>query len=277
MNLRFDLHSHSTHSDGLLTPSELVERAAQRGVDALALTDHDETGGLAEARAAARRRGIALIDGVEVSVSWHGHTLHVVGLNVDPRHAALAAGLQAVRDGRRGRAERIAADLERAGIAGSLEGARGYAANPELVGRTHFARYLVEHGHARDMPSAFKRYLTAGNPGDVPHQWAALGDAVSWIRASGGVAVLAHPGRYRMAEEERHALLAAFKEAGGLGLEVVTGSHTPDQFVYWAKGARRYGLHASAGSDYHGPGESYRDLGELPALPAGCTPVWRLL
>ncbi len=271
---RFDLHSHSTRSDGLLTPAELVARAAQNGVTVLALTDHDEVGGVSEARTAAGLEGIALVNGVEISVTWNGHTLHVVGLHVDPGCSELVAGLEHVRSGRRSRAEGMASSLAQAGIAGSLEGARSYAANPELVSRTHFARFLVERGHSRDVQSVFKKYLVSGRPGYVSHQWASLEQAVGWIRASGGMPVLAHPGRYKLDNPQREMLLTQFRDLGGIGVEVVTGSHTAEQFATWGRYARRFGLLASAGSDYHGPRESYRDLGELPALPDGCTPIW---
>lgn len=272
--LSFDLHSHSTRSDGLLAPAELVARAAERGVRALALTDHDEVSGLQEANAHAGQVGIAFINGVEISVTWNGETLHVVGLHIDPENAELAAGLDHIRSGRQRRAECIASELEQAGIDGSLAGARSYAANPDLVSRTHFARFLVERGHARDVQTVFRKYLAAGKPGYVPHQWASLELAVHWIRASGGIPVLAHPGRYKLDNTQREAMLANFAELGGTAIEVVTGSHTADQFVTWARYAQRFGLLASAGSDFHGPGETRRDLGELPELPAGCTPVW---
>ena len=269
-----DLHSHSTRSDGLLTPAELVARARERGVRALALTDHDEVSGLHEARTRAAQVGITFIDGVEISVTWGGQTLHVVGLHIDPENAELTAGLEQIRSGRGQRAARIASELEQAGIDDSLAGARSYAANPDLVSRTHFARFLVERGHARDVQTVFRKYLATGKPGYVPHQWASLEQAVHWIKASGGIAVLAHPGRYKLDDRQRDALLANFAELGGAAVEVVTGSHTADQFVTWAHHARRFGLFASAGSDFHGPGESRCDLGELPELPAGCTPVW---
>ena len=271
---RYDLHSHSTYSDGTMRPRELVLRAAERGVGVLALTDHDELGGLAEARAAAVEKGIELIDGVEVSVTWRAHTVHVVGLLVDPGHTVLVEGLRATRAGRFERAERMAAELERIGIPGTLEGARRYVTNPELVSRTHFARHLVESGRAKNTQAVFESYLGEGKPGYVAHTWATLPDAVRWIDAAGGIAVIAHPGRYKLDDAERSALLGEFKALGGVGLEVVTGSHTPDQFGYWAKRAREFGLLASAGSDFHGPRETYRDLGDLPPLPSGCTPIW---
>ena len=272
---RYDLHSHSTYSDGMMRPAELLERAAQRGVQALALTDHDEVSGLGEARSAAEAAGIELIDGVEVSVSWHGHTLHVVGLHVDPSNAILLEGLRANRSGRAERAARMSAELEKIGIPGTLEGARAYVTNPELVSRTHFARYLVESGVARNTQAVFDRYLGAGKPGYVPHLWASLEQAIDWITSAGGLPVLAHPGRYKLDESERDTLLTCFKELGGVGIEVVTGSHTPDQYGYWAERARQHDLLASVGSDFHGPRESYRDLGDLPPLPSGCTPIWQ--
>ena len=275
MGVRPDLHSHSTRSDGLLAPAELVERAAIRGVTALALTDHDDTSGLEEAGAAAAEQGVELIKGVEISVTWEGHTIHVVGLYIDPSGAELAEGLRALRSGRSRRASVMAAELEKLGMRGALEGARRHARNPELVGRAHFARFLVQHGYARDVQSVFRNYLAPGKPGYVPHQWTTLELAVRWIGASGGMAVLAHPGRYPLGTPQQEALLGEFRDAGGAGLEVVSGSHTPEQFRVYARYAGRFGLLASSGSDFHGPREGRYDLGALPALPAGCTPIWR--
>jgi predicted metal-dependent phosphoesterase TrpH len=272
--LDVDLHSHSTYSDGLLAPQDLVNRAFAQGVNMYALTDHDELGGLAEARCAAEAHGMRFIDGVEISVSWEAETLHIVGLNIDPQHEAIAAGLRQVRAGRHVRAERIAADLERVGIAGALEGARRYARNPDLVSRAHFARYMVERGDVKDTQTAFKRFLTAGKPGYVAHQWATLPQAVAWITAAGGAAVIAHPGRYKLNNRENEALLGEFRDLGGAAVEVVTGSHTVDQYATWARYAQRFGLKASAGSDFHGPEESYLGLGKLPDLPYGLVPVW---
>ena len=272
--MKVDLHSHSTCSDGLLSPAELVERAVLRGVDMLALTDHDELAGLTPARAAAGQWGLRFINGVEISVQWEDTTLHIVGLNVNADHAPLVNGLSAIRAGREQRAQRMAGSLAAAGIAGSLEGARRYAKNPELLSRSHFARYLVEAGHARDTNAVFRNYLTPGKPGYVPHQWAALSDALDWITGSGGLAVLAHPGRYPLNQQQAEKLLGEFVELGGAAVEVVTGSHTPEEFVIWARYAKRFGLRASAGSDFHGPGEGYRDVGNVPVLPAGCDPVW---
>ena len=272
--LDVDLHSHSTHSDGLLTPAEVVTRAFEQGVKTYALTDHDELSGLPQARATAEAHGMQFINGVEISVSWQDETLHIVGLNFDPEHAQIADGLRAVRAGRHQRADRIAADLERAGVAGALAGAKRYARNPDLLSRPHFARYLVEQGLVKDTQAAFKRFLTPGKPGYVEHQWVTLAQAVQWIIAAGGAAVIAHPGRYKLNNRENEVLLGEFRDLGGAGVEVVTGSHTTDQYETWARYARRYGLKASAGSDFHGPGESYLDLGKLPDLPYGLVPVW---
>ncbi|MBI5918149.1 MAG: PHP domain-containing protein [Nitrosomonadales bacterium] len=279
--LDYDLHCHSDVSDGLLPPAELVARAAERGVRVLALTDHDDIDGLAQARVAALARGMTFINGVEISVTWRSHTLHVVGLNVDPSWRPLIDGLHSIRSGRRARAEKMAAGLAKCGISGVLAGASRYAHNPDIIGRTHFARYLVEVGQARDVKSVFKRFLVKGKPGYVPHEWASLSDAIGWIRGSGGVAVLAHPGRYMMGKHSMGAktmreLLVEFTAFGGQALEVVTSSHSPNQFAEFARYAREFDLYASCGSDFHGPGESYFDIGRLPDLPMDVRPVWQL-
>ncbi len=273
----YDLHCHSVYSDGTLTPPELVARAAQRGVRVLALTDHDDTGGLAEARVAAAEHGIRMIDGVEISVTWRSHTLHIVGLGITPGNAALQAGLAATRGGRVARAREMAAALASLGIAGSFEGAQAFAANPRMIGRTHFARFLVRQGVVKDINTAFKRFLGAGQPCCVPVQWASLGDAVRWIRAGNGVAVIAHPGRYPLDAALMRELLTEFSDLGGGAIEVVTGSHRPHHYRTFAAHARHYGLAASTGSDFHSPQESHHDLGSLPALPGGCLPVWEIL
>lgn len=270
----YDLHCHSTASDGLLAPAELVRRAAANGVDMLALTDHDEISGLAEARAQAAELGLRFVDGVEVSISWGGIAIHIVGLNIDPHNAQLQQGLQAIREGRAERAKKMALDLERAGIRGSLEGAYAYVDNPNLIGRTHFARFLVEKRYVSDVKSAFQHYLVSGKPGYVQHQWATLQDALAYIKAGGGVAVLAHPGRYKLTRTEMRKFLGEFRDGGGTGVEVVTSSHTGEQFLEYAMLAGEFGLLASRGSDFHGPGESRIDLGRLPQLAAGLKPVW---
>jgi len=270
---KIDLHSHSTVSDGTYTPTELVRYAAAQGVEVMALTDHDDLGGLEEARAAAAEQSIRLVNGVEISVSWNGRTIHIVGLGVDPAHAELQAGLEKIRAGRLTRAAAIAAELDKVGISGSLEGARGFAAE-RIISRTHFARFLVANGHAKDVKTVFKKFLVKGRPGHVSHRWADMAEAIGWIKSSGGIAVLAHPGRYDIGKMTLHALFAAFKEAGGEAVEVVSGSHTPDQYRLFAEFAKQYGLLSSVGSDYHGPTHNYFDMGRLPPLPDGCVPVW---
>jgi predicted metal-dependent phosphoesterase TrpH len=278
--LDYDLHCHSSVSDGLLKPAEVVARAAERGVKTLALTDHDDMDGLPEARAAAATCGINFINGVEISVSWRSHTLHLVGLNIDPAYAPLDQGVAMVRRGRTERAAQMAESLARAGIGGALEGAYRYANNPELIGRTHFARFLVEIGRAKDVGSVFKHYLVKGKPGFVAHEWAPLADAIQWISGSGGVPVLAHPGRYTrgrkpLGKTTLRELFTEFVALGGRGVEVVSGSHTPEQYAEFARYAQEFDLLASCGSDFHGPEESYRDLGRLPDFPLGCKPVWQ--
>ena len=273
--LRYDLHCHSTHSDGLLTPTELVRRSAQRGVDVLALTDHDELSGLAEARAEAKAAHIRLVDGAELSVSWRDLTLHVVGLRVDPDCPALRDGLAAIRAGRSGRARRIGDALAAAGIDGAYEGALKFVTSERLISRTHFARFLVEAGHGRETRDIFKSYLVPGKPGHVAHAWASVPEAIAWIHVAGGQAVLAHPGRYKLSPTGMRELLAEFRDAGGDGIEVLSPSHSDAQIAEFARHARRFGFLASSGSDYHGPRESYVDLGDMPALPAGLTPIWQ--
>jgi predicted metal-dependent phosphoesterase TrpH len=273
--LRYDLHSHSTHSDGLLAPADVARRAAARGVDVWALTDHDETSGLAEAGEAAREAGLRFVHGAELSVSWNDVTLHVVALGIDPACPELRDGLESIRNGRDQRARRMAESLEAAGITDAYEGAASYVTNERLISRTHFARYLVETGHVRDMAAAFKQYLTAGKPGYVKHAWATLQQAIDWIVVAGGQAVLAHPGRYRVDSRQMRDLLTEFRDSGGHGIEVLSPSHTAAQTSEFASYARSFGLLASSGSDYHGPGESWIDLGDMPDLPAGVTPVWK--
>lgn len=273
-DLNVDLHCHSVVSDGTLSPIDLVERAHRNGVDVLALTDHDEVRGLADAGARAEALGLAFVPGVEVSVTWGGETIHVVGLRIDFRDRALIDGLERTRSGRDGRAHEIAESLAAAGIPDAYEGALRYAGNPELVSRSHFARYIVETGVCSGVDEVFRRFLVEGRPGYVPHRWAKLADAVGWIRAAGGVAVMAHPGRYRLSDLSMDRMLTEFRDAGGQGIEVVSGSHTPQQYVTFTAVALRFGLAASRGSDFHGPGESRHDLGSLPPLPRSLTPVW---
>jgi predicted metal-dependent phosphoesterase TrpH len=275
--MNWDLHCHSSASDGIFSPGEVVRRAHANGVTVLSLTDHDATSGLAEAEETAALLGLRFWPGVEISVSWEGQSLHVLGLGIDAANATLNAGLGGLRAGRWRRAVRIADALSRVGIAGSLEGAMSYAGNSELVSRTHFARFLAARNYARDVKSVFRRFLSVGKPGYVAHEWASLGDAARWIRASGGIAVLAHPARCKLSEREMRRLLCEFRGFGGEGVEVVTGNHARDQYERFARLARDLGLAASRGSDFHGPGESRADLGMLAEIPPGLTPVHALL
>lgn len=270
----FDLHCHSNISDGVLAPQELARRAHGNGVDVWALTDHDEVSGIAEARAVALELGMRHVSGVEVSISFAGETVHIIGLQIDENHAPLVDGLQEIRAGRCARAQEIGLQLEKVGIADAHAGALRYAVNPGLVGRTHFARYIVELGLCGNVNQVFKKYLVEGKPGFVPHRWASLEQALQWIIGAGGIAVIAHPGRYKFGDLAQAQLFEQFKELGGKGIEVVTGSHSLDQYQEYASLAKRYGFLASSGSDFHAPGESRVDVGTLPPLPAGVTPVW---
>ena len=275
--LNADLHCHSVVSDGTLTPEELAARAKANGVELWSLTDHDEIGGQHRAAAAARSQGMAYLTGTEISVTFAGNTVHIVGLGFDPDNAALAQGLAATRAGRGERAQEMAAQLAQVGIHGAYEGALKFVGNPELISRTHFARFLVETQVCRDTNEVFRKYLTEGKPGYVPHRWATLGDAVRWITEAGGLAVIAHPARYKFTANEEYALFSEFKAHGGAGVEVVTGSHTAAEYVTYAAMAEEFGLAASRGSDFHSPDESHTDLGTLPYLPGHLTPIWETL
>ncbi|CAM3453400.1 3',5'-nucleoside bisphosphate phosphatase [Polaromonas hydrogenivorans] len=275
--LNADLHCHSVVSDGTLTPEALAERAKNNGVELWALTDHDEIGGQHRAAAAAKAQGMAYLTGTEISVTFAGETVHIVGLGFDPDDAALKQGLHNTRNGREQRAMEMSDSLAKVGIHGAFEGALKFVGNPELISRTHFARFLVESGVCKETNEVFRKYLTEGKPGYVPHRWATLKDAVTWITQAQGIAVIAHPGRYNFSANEEYALFTEFKAHGGRGVEVVTGSHTKQEFVKYAETAKEFGLAASRGSDFHSPDESHTDLGALPFLPGDLTPVWELL
>ena len=272
--LNVDLHCHSNVSDGVLAPAALAHYARKAGVDVWGLTDHDEVSGIAQARAAAAELGMPFVAGVEISITWAGQTVHIVGLNIDATEPALLQGLAETRSGRDARGREMAAQLTEAGIPNVWEGALRYVANPDLISRTHFARYLVECGVCANVNEVFRKYLTEGKPGFVPHRWASLGQALGWISGAGGVAVIAHPGRYKFSPLAEGALFDEFKQLGGSAIEVVTGSHTPDQYAVYADLARRYGFLASRGTDFHAPGELRADFSQLPPLPSGVTPVW---
>jgi len=276
-SLNADLHCHSVVSDGTLTPEELAARAKAHGVELWALTDHDEIGGQRRAAAAALALDLPYLCGTEISVSFAGKTVHIVGLGFDPEDANLQDGLQATREGRSQRAMEMAEQLARVGIPGAYEGALKFVGNPELISRTHFARFLVERGACRDTNEVFRKYLSDGKPGFVPHRWASLKDAVTWIAQAQGVAVIAHPARYGLSANEEYALFSEFKAHGGRAVEVVTGSHSAAECLRYAETAREFGLAASRGSDFHSPEESRTELGSLPRLAQDLTPVWALL
>jgi predicted metal-dependent phosphoesterase TrpH len=273
MFLHYDLHSHSTASDGSLSPTELVTRAHAAGVDVLALTDHDNTQGIPEAREVAADLGLRLVPGVEISVTWNKATIHIVGLNVDIENEALQQGLARLREFRTWRGEEIARRLAKHGIEGAYEGAKAYS-HGLILSRTHFARFLVEQGHAKDMGKVFGKFLTHNKPGYVPGEWASLEEAVQWIHGAGGQAVIAHPARYRLSATRKRQFMGEFKELGGEGLEVVSGSHSKGDAYNMAQYAKRFGFLASRGSDYHGPEQPWVELGKLDDLPEGCEPVW---
>ena len=269
----YDLHSHSTASDGSLNPEDLVARAIEQDVDVLALTDHDGTEGIKEAQQAAESGNLTLIAGVEISVTWGKNTVHILGLNIDPDTVSLQQGLTKLRDYRIGRAHEIAKRLDKAGISGALDGARKYASEV-MLGRVHFAKFLVEHGYAKDINDVFKRYLVRNKPGYVPGEWAGLVDAVSWINDAGGQAVIAHPARYRMTATKLRRLVTEFKEVGGVGFEVVSGRQHPEEIKTLARIAEQFELLSSCGSDFHSPDNSWVELGRLSPLPQNCVPVW---
>jgi predicted metal-dependent phosphoesterase TrpH len=275
--LNADLHCHSVISDGTLTPEALAARAKANGVELWALTDHDEIGGQQRAAAAAHAEGMHYLTGVEISVTFIGQTVHIVGLGFDADNPALVQGLAQTRGGRSQRALDMASGLAKAGIEGAFEGALKFAGNHDLISRTHFARFLVESGVCRDTNEVFRKYLVEGKPGYVEHRWATLKDAVTWITQAGGMAVIAHPARYKFSANQEFALFTEFKGHGGQGVEVITGSHTPAEYLVYAETAKEFGLFASRGSDFHSPDESHTELGTLPFLPGSVTPIWTLL
>jgi len=272
--LNVDLHCHSSVSDGVLPPAAVAEHAHKAGVNVWALTDHDEVGGVASAREAAQLYGMRFVSGVEISITWANETVHIVGLQIDENNPTLVKGLEETRSGRDNRGREIGRQLALAGIPGAYEGALNYVDNPALMSRTHFARFLVEQGVCSSVPEVFRKYLSPGKPGYVEHRWATLQDAVGWILGAGGVAVIAHPGRYKFTPLQEGILFDEFKQLGGTAIEVVTGSHSPDQYPKYANLANSYGFLASRGTDFHAPGETRVDFRFLPPLPGNVTPVW---
>lgn len=256
-----------------MSPAELVKRAHSQGVDVLALTDHDVTDGLDEAATTAASLGMGFVPGIEISVTWQKQTVHIIGLHIDTSSENLQQGLAKLREFRNWRAEEIGRRLEKKGIPGACEGARRLARGA-IISRTHFARFLIENGYAKDMRDLFKRYLVKNKPGHVAGEWAGLDEAVGWITRAGGQAVIAHPARYRMTATRLRHLIGAFKDAGGVGFEVVSGTHSHDEVKYMGRLANQSGLLASCGSDFHSPANTYPELGRLPEMPEACTPIW---
>ena len=273
MSLIYDLHAHSTASDGTLSPAELMQHAHAAGVNVMALTDHDTTAGIAEARDTATQLGMDFIPGIELSVTWNNRTVHIVGLGIDENSEPMQAGIKKLMDFRQWRAEEIGRRLEKAGYSDMYEKAKAYS-NGRLIGRVHFARALVEAGHADTVGAVFKKFLVGGKPGFVPGAWAELGDVVKWIREAGGRAIIAHPARYDMTRTKLRQLIADFKDLGGEGFEVCSGSHSKDDVNTMAQHARDFDLLASAGSDFHGPENPWVNLGQLAPIPQGLKPVW---
>ena len=273
--MSIDLHSHSTYSDGVLTPAALVRRAASRGVSLLALTDHDETGGLAEAAQTASAVNVLLVPGVEISVAWNGHTLHILGLDIDAHAPELADGLASIRHSRGERAVRIAAQLDAVGVTGSLPGAARHAGNSAAIGRSHFARFLVEQKHVRNTSDAFRRYLGAGRSGYVPPSWPELAQAIDWIHHAGGQAVLAHPDRYRLPPRAMQSLFEAFGQSGGDAIEISSDSRFKASSQI--RLAQQFGFALSSGSDFHAPGQNVADLGDVTEIPTGVPALWQRL
>jgi hypothetical protein len=271
----YDLHSHSIASDGALSPTELVKRAYEKGVTVLALTDHDTTNGLAEAQQAAAELGMRLINGIELSASHLNQCLHIVGLNIDPNNPALSEGIAQQQKIRDLRAKQIAEKLEKKKIFGAYQFVTQAAGNGEIT-RSHFADFLLTHQHVTTQQEAFDRYLSKGKPAFVPTVWASLEETVAWIKAAGGVAVVAHPLRYKLSVKWMNRALAVFKQAGGQGIEVVTGRASLDEIRISQQFAEKHQLYASAGSDFHAPDNLYLELGRLAAMPAGLKPVWEL-
>ncbi len=273
--MQIDLHTHSTASDGRLSPTDLVSRAVDYGVDVLALTDHDGIEGLDEARDKAESAGIQFVNGIELSVTWNKRTVHLVGLNFDPNSLPLQVGIKTLQDFREVRAKEIALKLDKAGISGAYEGAWSFS-DGKMLGRMHFAQFLVQSGHAKDIHQVFKRYLVNNKPGHVTGDWASLQEAVSWITGAGGVAVIAHPARYNLTRSKLRKLISDFVAVGGQGIEVVSGSHDVNEMKTMACHAHDFDLYASSGSDFHDPDFPWNRLGKLPDLPHKCKPVWDL-
>jgi hypothetical protein len=272
--MKFDLHSHSYYSDGSLSPSKLIELAAQSGVTHLALTDHDTVDGLAEARQASEQYSdITLVNGVEFSCTWDNQLIHIVGLNIEPNHSSIRDGVDQNKRRRWSRAEAMFEDFAQNDIdlreaVMTLVGERGVPTRP------HFAQVLVDRGLAKDKKQAFKRFLVKGKPGYIPMHWATLQEVGDWITTAGGVAVLAHPNRYKYTRTKLSRLIKDMLEVGVTGMEVSTCSTDKQQSAMLGELATRFGLLASMGSDFHSPSQAWARLGSAEPLSKTLKPVW---
>ena len=275
MNEQYDLHCHSTASDGALSPTELIERAHLQGVTTISLTDHDTTQGLDEALQAALRLNMRFINGIELSTTWENHCLHIVGLNINPDYALLKTGIRHLQTIRSERAQKIADKLARKRIPDAYAAVTA-AAGRGMITRSHFADFLLKQHHVSTQQEAFDRYLGQGKSAFVSTTWASLTDAVDWITQAGGVAVLAHPLRYKLTANWMNRLLTAFKDMGGQGIEVITGRSSPEEIILTGKYLARYDFYGSVGSDFHNPSNQWVELGRLKALPETIKPVWEL-
>ena len=273
LDLCIDLHCHSTASDGALSPTDLVSRAAERGVTHLALTDHDTIAGLAEARNAAAEKGLEIIPGIELSCLWKSRTIHVVGLDFDPENPAFQQALEQQNENRWARARMIADRLSKLKVPDLLERATA-ASGGDVPGRPHFAKVLVEAEVVSNPAQAFKRHLGAGKPGDVKAYWPELSEVVQWINDAGGIAVLAHPRKYQLTATKLRDLTADFRRAGGRAIEVSTSGQSSGDLGFLVELCRREQLLASQGSDFHFPGPAWCELGRIMKMPDGLEPVW---
>jgi len=271
--MQYDLHTHTTESDGKFTPDELITQAEIAGIDVLAITDHDTISGLAKAYQAVLNKNISLISGVELSVSWCNRSFHIVGLNINPENNLLVDSLAEHKQQRESRAIKIGEQLDKCGIPNAYDGAKQLASD-EAITRNHFARFLVNNGHAKNINDVFKKYMVKNKPGYVKTHWINMEDGIDLLNQSGGTAVLAHPLRYKLTGTWIRKLLTAFKQAGGLGIEIVTGNSTQNEVLLAADYARHFELSGSVGSDFHGHENNGIHLGKLNKLPKDIVPVW---
>ncbi len=270
----YDLHSHSTASDGSLNPSQLINLAKASGVDCLALTDHDGIDGIEEAELQAKTTGLEFIPGIELSVTWQKFSLHIVGLNINRCYPPLVKGTEQLKLYRLWRAQQISKGLEKFGIKGALTGAQRFSTG-KMIGRMHFANFLVANGYCKDIKSVFKKFLVKNKPGFIQSQWSSMEDAISWITGAGGIAVIAHPGRYPLKKNRFLTLLNEFIEMGGQAIEVASSSHSTHDVKKMTKLSLQFDLYASIGSDFHDPDVNWNKLGKLAPLSQQCTPVWK--